>query len=310
MTLFEITPFEVPDPVVYAIPVFVVFVILEAGLIIHALKEDYNMGEALASVYTGLGIVLVSLFTKLVYINLYFLGNEIGLIGGLAPIDLSEFFSWGWHFEHWWVWLLLLFLDDLTFYWFHRLSHRIRLLWGGHVTHHSSQEYNLATALRQGWWEHLLKYIFWFPLALLGFHPFMIFIMMEFNLIYQFFMHTRFVRGFGFLGNVLNTPSHHRVHHGSQLKYLDKNYAGIFIIWDKFFGSFQKEEEEAVYGLTKNIDSKNPFFLVSHELLDMLSDVRRAQSFKDKIRYLLNAPGWSHDGEDLRTNTLRKKTKR
>jgi sterol desaturase/sphingolipid hydroxylase (fatty acid hydroxylase superfamily) len=157
----------------------------------------------------------------------------------------------GWH---WWVWILILFADDFTFYWHHRLSHEIRVLWAAHVNHHSSTTMNLATALRQSWAEQLYKYFWWLWLPVVGFPPLMILMMMSISLIYQYWVHTELIRKmpkwFEFL---FNTPSHHRVHHASNVRYLDQNHAGILIIWDRLFGTFaeERDDEKPVYGITK-----------------------------------------------------------
>jgi sterol desaturase/sphingolipid hydroxylase (fatty acid hydroxylase superfamily) len=224
---------------------------------------------------------------------------------GYSFLYQYRLFDLGWH---WWVWILILFADDFTFYWHHRLSHEIRILWAAHVQHHSSQTLNLATALRQSWTELLYKYFWWFWLPLVGFHPLMILMMMSVSLIYQFWPHTELVgklpRWYEFL---FNTPSHHRVHHASNIRYLDRNHAGILMIWDRMFGTFAEEDlkEKPIYGITTNITSLNPLVIVSHEYKNIWIDFKRARTFGDKIRYLFLPPGWSHDGTDQRAKTLR-----
>lgn len=210
--------------------------------------------------------------------------------------------------RQWWAWVLLIFLDDFAYYWFHRMNHEVRLLWAGHVTHHSAIKMNFATALRQGVGERLHKFFFWLPLPLLGFDPLMIFTMMALNLFYQFWIHTELIdrlpRPIEFM---FNTPSHHRVHHASNVRYLDCNHGGIFIIWDRFFNTFsdELEHEKPRYGLTTNISSYHPVDLVTHEYQSIWKDWRRASNWGDRWRYLLLAPGWSHDGEDKRARVLR-----
>ncbi len=255
----------------------------------------------------GAGVGVIKVFTKLLYVPLFFWLFDHRIFESLGPGNLETFFSWEWHQNHWWAWIILFFLDDFIFYWFHRSAHEVRLLWAGHVNHHSSQDYNFATAIRQGWWEDVYKYLFWLILPLLGFHPFMVFIMLELNLIYQFFMHTETVGRLGFLEYFMNTPSHHRVHHGSDIIYLDRNYAGVLIIWDRLFGSFQEELAKPNYGLTTNINTHNPLKIASHELIDLGKDVAKAPTVSDKFKYLLLGPGWSHDGEDQRAKVLQKK---
>lgn len=212
--------------------------------------------------------------------------------------------------RQWWAWLILFFLDDFSYYWFHRMNHEVRLFWAGHVAHHSSQQFNFGTAFRQGAGERLHKYIFWLWLPLLGFDALMIFLAMSVNLLYQFFVHTEIIYKFPKpIEYIFNTPSHHRVHHASNVRYLDCNHAGALIIWDRIFGTFSEEmpTEKPVYGLTKNINSYNPAYVATHEYGAIWADVRNATSWKDKLNYIFRAPGWSHDGEDLRAKTLRAK---
>ncbi len=211
--------------------------------------------------------------------------------------------------RQWWAWVFLFFMDDLSYYWFHRMNHEVRLFWAGHVSHHSSQFMNFGTALRQGAGERVHKYFFWLWIPLLGFDPLMMFVMISINLIFQFWVHTDLVdklpRPIEF---IFNTPSHHRVHHASNHRYLDRNHAGVLILWDRLFGTFAPEvdHEPVVYGLTSNISSHNPFYVATHEYGAIWQDVKRASSWSDKIKYIFNAPGWSHDGPDLRAKYLRK----
>ena len=210
--------------------------------------------------------------------------------------------------RQWWAWLVLFLLDDFTYYWFHRANHEVRILWAGHVTHHSSTYLNFGTALRQGVGERVHKFLFWLWLPLLGFDPLMIFAVISINLFYQFWVHTDLIdKCPGFIESIFNTPSHHRVHHASNIRYLDCNHGGVLIIWDRLFGTFvqQHYDDPPVYGLTKNLKTFNPLIVASHEYIAIWRDVNRARSWWDKIRYLLLAPGWSHDGTDRRARVLR-----
>jgi sterol desaturase/sphingolipid hydroxylase (fatty acid hydroxylase superfamily) len=205
---------------------------------------------------------------------------------------------------------MLFFLDDFTYYWFHRLNHEVRLFWAGHVPHHSSVKLNLGTALRQGVGERLHKFFFWMWLPLLGFDPLMMFTIISINLFYQFWVHTEMVGKLPQLIELIfNTPSHHRVHHASNIRYLDRNHAGVLIIWDRIFGTFSEEKnfEPCQYGLTENIKTYNPLKVATHEYAAIWRDVKRAQKWSDKLKYIFFAPGWSHDGEDKRAKTLRRK---
>ena len=299
-------PLNIPDPVYYFIPVFLVAIFVEMFLLAKRGLNNYNYKDTVISLLIGLGATVLNVGLKLVYISLFFFCFKFKFFDFLAPTD---FFDVKWHLEHWYIWVLLLFFDDLSFYISHKMEHEVHIFWAGHMNHHSSKVFNLASALRQGWFEYIYKYIFWVWLPFLGFHPLMIFCMIQINLIYQFFLHTELVNKLGFLEWIMNTPSHHRVHHSSEFKYVDKNYGGIFIIWDRLFGTFKKEETKPTYGLTEELPKENVLKIVTHELLTLKNDMKQTDSIKGKIKYALYAPGWKHNGEDKRNKVLRVKLK-
>ena len=184
-------------------------------------------------------------------------------------------------------------LVDFLYYWTHRLSHRVNILWAGHVVHHSSEEYNLTVALRQSALHGLFTWVFYLPLALVGVPPRMFVTAYALNLIYQFWIHTREIGKLPApVELVMNTPSHHRVHHGVNPKYQDRNYAGVFIVWDRLFGSFQPEEEEPVYGITKPLASWSPLWANVHVFADIAHGVRHAARWSDRLRVVFGHPGW------------------
>jgi len=184
---------------------------------------------------------------------------------------------------------------DFIYYWNHRFMHESRWLWAVHVAHHSSERYNFSTALRQPVADSVTIAIPYSLLALVGVRPPMIEQARALNLIYQFWIHTEAIRTIGPLERVLNTPSHHRVHHGSNRQYLDRNHGSILIVWDKLFGTFEPEDEPVVYGLTRNIDSYNPVVIGTHELVDIARDVAAADTWRDRLSYLLRGPGWAYE---------------
>src|SRR5689334_20239456 len=229
----------------------------------------------------GGGNVLINAVWKLVVIAIY-----AGLYE-LSPLRMPA--------DRWWTYVLLFFADDLAYYWFHRIHHEVRVFWASHVVHHSSQHYNLSTALRQTW-VPMTYFPFWLPLLAVGFPPWMVLLAQSWSLIYQFFLHTERVRRLPRpLEAVLNTPSHHRVHHGSNEVYLDKNYGGILIVWDRLFGTFEPEGERVRYGLTKNIDTFNPVRVAFHEYIAIWHDLRTARGW-DRARVLAKGPGWRPAG--------------
>ena len=198
--------------------------------------------------------------------------------------------------DEWWTYALLFFADDFAYYWFHRIHHEVRVFWASHVVHHSSQHYNLSTALRQTW-TPMTSLPFWAVLALLGFQPWMILTQQAISLIYQFWIHTeRIGRLPAPVELVFNTPSHHRVHHGSNELYLDRNYGGILIVWDRMFGTFQGETERVRYGLTQNLRTFRPTRVAFHEFAAIARDVRRAANWRHRLGYVFRSPGWSPDG--------------
>jgi len=217
----------------------------------------------------------------------------------------NRLFDIGWV---WWAWPLCFVLDDLAYYWAHRTGHRVRWFWASHVNHHSSQHYNLSTALRQTWTGFIaLGFIFRIPLALIGFHPALLLFVGAFNLIYQFWIHTeaigKFPRWFEY---VMNTPSHHRVHHATNPRYLDRNYAGVFIIWDRMFGTFTEEvdSEKIRYGIVRQLGTFNLLWSVFHEWVGIFQDLWSAP-WRHKLSYLVREPGWSHDGSRETSGTIR-----
>jgi sterol desaturase/sphingolipid hydroxylase (fatty acid hydroxylase superfamily) len=281
-----------------AIPFFVVFMAVELLTLRLAAHHDHH-GEAdpderdfvgyepkdtATSLSMGLGNVAITAGWKLVVIAVY-----AGLYS-LTPLRLDP--------ADWWTWVLLFFADDLAFYLYHRGHHRVRMFWATHVVHHSSQHFNLSTALRQDW-TPFTGLLFWLWLPLVGFEPWMIVLAHTWSLLFQFLLHTEAIDKLPRpIEWCFNTPSHHRVHHGSQEQYLDKNYGGILIIWDRLFGTFEPEGERVRYGLTTNIETYNPVRVATHEWADMLRDVRRAPDWRTRAGYLLHGPGWSPEPGD------------
>ncbi len=288
---------EIPDLILYAIPFFLVTLIIEIVVDVKEKANAYETKDAITSISMGLGNVFLGILSKaLVFAVFIYVYHNFRF----STIPFS-----------WWAWVLILFVDDFAYYWFHRISHESRFFWASHVVHHSSQKYNLSTALRQTWTGGFLAFVFWLPLPFLGFHPAMILAQMSISLIYQYWIHTEFIKKMPkWFEAIFNTPSHHRVHHATNPQYLDRNHAGIFIFWDKLFGSFEPELEKTRYGLVKNISSFNPLYVAFHEWIDMFSDVFLSKtSVLNKLKYLIKPPGWKHDGTGLLSDDIRKEWK-
>jgi sterol desaturase/sphingolipid hydroxylase (fatty acid hydroxylase superfamily) len=203
-------------------------------------------------------------------------------------------------------WTVLLVAQDFLFYWLHRVDHYCRLFWAVHVTHHSSEEFNLTVGFRSSVFQPLYRFIYFIPLSLVGFDPLDVMFMYAATQIFGILIHTKTVGKLGILEWIMSTPSHHRVHHASNVKYLDKNMGMVFIIWDRLFGTFAKEEEEVVYGLTSNLKTYNPVNMVFHEWKNIFNDLRKKKvSLKAKCMYVFGPPGWSHDGSTKTSKQLR-----
>ncbi len=283
--------FTMPNPVNYAVPFFLGSLLLEWWLTLREKHEQYDIPDARASILLGLGSLVFEIPGKLLGLYCY----NIVYSHRLFDIPLTI-----------WSAVLLFFIDDFSYYWFHRWEHEHRFLWAAHENHHSSQAYNLATALRQPWVAVFYKYALWSWIVWLGFPPVWVFVSQAVNLVYQYWVHTKLIGKLpAWFENIFNTASHHRVHHGSNLRYLDKNHAGVFIIWDKIFGTFEAETEPVVYGLTQNINSNNVFYISFHAYIELWNDMKNAPTLTDALRYFWNPPGWSHDGSKLTTKQLR-----
>jgi sterol desaturase/sphingolipid hydroxylase (fatty acid hydroxylase superfamily) len=204
----------------------------------------------------------------------------------LSPFDISI---------NAWTWVLALLAADFTYYWMHRIEHEHRILWANHSVHHSSEDYNLTVSMRLSIIESAIEWIFLVPMILIGFAPFQAVVALIFVAQYQTWIHTERIVKLGWLDEIFNTPSVHRVHHGSNQKYLDKNYGGVLIIWDKMFGTFQREEEKVVYGLTKNIHSNNPITINFIEYKNIWRDVKKCRTWKDRFRIIFGNLVWRPD---------------
>lgn len=206
-------------------------------------------------------------------------------------------------------WAALLVAQDFMFYWLHRVDHYCRLFWAVHVTHHSSEEFNLTVGFRSSVFQPLYRFVYFIPLSLIGFDPLDTLFMYAATQIYGILIHTKTVGKLGPLEWFLSTPSHHRVHHGSNVKYLDKNMGMVLIIWDRLFGTFQREEEEVKYGLTTNIGTYHPLKMVFHEWAAIGRDLKRGRTLRHKFMYVFGPPGWSHDGSTKTSRQLRTELK-
>jgi alkylglycerol monooxygenase len=278
--------------ITYAVPVFFLLIGVELVAAFWEHRESYRLHDSINDLSCGITEQTVGLFLK----GLLFAGY-VGTYGfatrnGINLVDVHSYSAGGK-----WAAAIVLFLGvDCAYYWFHRIAHQYNAPWAGHVVHHSSEDYNLAVALRQGTFQGVFSWVFYLPLAFVGFPPAWFAAMASFDTLYQFWIHTRAIGKLGPLEWVLNTPSHHRVHHARNPKYLDKNYAGTLIIWDRMFGTFAPEEEEPVYGLTKPLNSWNPLWANLHVWRDLFRDAWLAPRWRDKLRIWIMPQGWRPEG--------------
>jgi sterol desaturase/sphingolipid hydroxylase (fatty acid hydroxylase superfamily) len=276
---------ELFDPVSYAIPAFVALIVLEIFCKRANRPVRYQANDALASITMGIGNMITGLLLA-------------------SMVVVAAVWAYQYHLFNigytWWAWILCFVLDDFFYYVFHRTAHRCRWFWASHVIHHSSQHYNLSTAVRQTWTGNLsFSFIFHMPLFFIGFPPAMVFFCGGLNLVYQFWIHTEAIdKCPNWFEAVFNTPSHHRVHHAINPRYLDSNYAGVFIIWDKMFGTFIAESaaDPCRYGLVQNINSYNPLRIATHEWVGMGRDLLKSRSIRQATGHVFGPPGWSIDG--------------
>ncbi|OKH99751.1 C-5 sterol desaturase [Streptomyces sp. CB02923] len=269
------------DPVIYALPVVALIIAVEF-IAIRLDRDDrrrFDARDTRANVLTGLGALAVSSVLRTAALVFY-----AWLYAYVAPFRLPA--------DAWYTWVVLFFGVDLTIYVYHRMTHRVRMLWAGHQVHHSSQYLNVSVALRRKWAQWFEK-LMWLPLPLLGVPPVLVFTMHSVHLLYGLFAHTEKIGKLPkFIEAVFVTPSHHRVHHGSDPEYLDKNYGSILIVWDRMFGTFQPELHRPTYGLTQQIDTHGIWQIQWHEFSRMLRDIRLARTWRDRAGYVFGPPGW------------------
>jgi sterol desaturase/sphingolipid hydroxylase (fatty acid hydroxylase superfamily) len=260
-------------------PAFFVLIAVELFFAHRRGLPYYRLNDAINDVSTGILMQLTQLVGKGLLLAGYFAIYENLRFADLPAAQPV-------------TWVACFLAVDCTYYWFHRLSHEINFLWAAHVVHHQSEDYNLAVALRQSTLQPVFASFFYWPLALVGFPPLVFLVCASFNTIYQFWLHTQAIRTLGPLEAVLVTPSHHRVHHGRNPIYLDRNHGGTFIIWDRLFGTFEREGEEVVYGITKPLESWNPVWANLHYWVDLFRTARATRRPIDKLRTFTRPPGW------------------
>jgi sterol desaturase/sphingolipid hydroxylase (fatty acid hydroxylase superfamily) len=289
------------NPLIYGVPCFIALIILE--LIYSKTHGDdhlYNWKDLFASGAMGIGAALIGPIFKVIFaIALFEVTYEfLNPINDGIRTNILGYESFGYA---WYVWLLCMFADDFTYYCFHRANHEIRLFWAAHIVHHSSDNFNLGTAVRNGWFTIFYKPFFYLWMPAIGFPPEMVLICIGIEIMWQFQLHSVYIPKMGFLEKIFNTHTMHQVHHSQDVEYLDKNHGGILNIFDKIFGTWKElnDGKTIKYGVIHPPNSYNPMVILTHEYKDIWKDVKKSKKISHAFMYVFGPPGWSHDGSTL-----------
>ncbi|HEY4327116.1 MAG TPA: sterol desaturase family protein [Mucilaginibacter sp.] len=281
------------EDIYYILPALITIITLE---VIEMIRENHfgaGKKSLFASVCIGSVAIAIASLVKGVVLYIYVWIYQFRLF--TLPADI------------WWAWVICFFADDISYYWFHRCSHQIRFLWASHIVHHSAQTFTLSTALRLPWTSNITgTFLFWAWMPLVGLSPVMIVTMKSLSAIYQFWLHTEKIKKLPkWFEAMFNTPSHHAIHHSSLVNHLDKNHGGTLMICDRLFGTFLNKTQKPVYGLTKNINSNNPFVIIFYEWANLFKDLKKSKTFIDCLNFIFNSPGWTNNGNSKTTRILR-----
>lgn len=276
------------DYILLAIPVFFLLIGIEYAVTRFIMRWPvYRLNDSINDL--SMGIVDQAggaLLKTIVFAGYLYVWDNWRLVGDMGATRMWDAGA------PWWVWAACLLFQDMMYYWAHRASHRVNLGWATHIAHHQSEEFNLSVALRQGVFQGLFFWVFYLPLALVGFPPAIFAAVVQVSALYQFWIHTRVIGKLGPFEWVLNTPSHHRVHHGCDVKYIDKNHGGTLIIWDRLFGTFQGEEEEPQYGIVTPLKSWNPLWGQVHYFVKLAQAAWETRDWRDRVRLWFKPPEW------------------
>ncbi|SNR75208.1 Sterol desaturase/sphingolipid hydroxylase, fatty acid hydroxylase superfamily [Lutibacter agarilyticus] len=285
------------NPLVYGVPCFLALILLEYSYSkSHHNKKLYNLKDLGASLFMGVGSAIIAPLIKtisaiVIFNVVYELFNPE--IGGIRTNIMGwESFGYAWY-----IWIACQLLDDFTYYWFHRQNHMVRFLWAAHIVHHSSNKYNLGTAVRNGWFTLFYKPLFYMWLPAIGFPPAMVIVCLGIESLWQFQLHTQYISKMGFVEQLFNTHTMHQVHHAKNIAYLDKNHGGFLNIFDRIFGTWKQLDEtiDIEYGVTHAPNSYNPWIILTHEYKDIWLDTKKSKNWYHKFMYTFGPPGWSHD---------------
>lgn len=299
---------EFTNPLVYGVPAFLGLILLELTYSkTHHNKNLYNWKDLISSLSMGIGSAVIAALIKTISIIVIFnfvyeLFNPM-VEGVRTNIMGYESFGYAWY-----LWVICMLLDDFTYYWFHRQNHMVRFFWAAHIVHHSSDNFNLGTAVRNGWFTILYKPFFYMWIVIIGFPPEMLVVCMGIEALWQFQLHTKYIPKMGILENFLNTHTMHQVHHAKNLEYMDKNHGGFLNVFDRIFGTW-KELDTSIdieYGVSTPPNSYNLWIILTHEYKNIWADTKKTKNWKHKFMYIFGPPGWSHDGSTQTVKEMQK----
>ena len=296
------------NPLVYGVPCFLAFIALELTYSkVFDDKKLYKWKDLVASVSLGIGSVILGALLKTVsFIVVFTFAYE--LFNPLVDGVRTNIMGWESFGYAWYVWIICMLLDDFTYYWFHRQNHMVRFLWAAHIVHHSSDNFNLGTAVRNGWFTLFYKPFFYVWIVIIGFPPEMLVVCLGIEALWQFQLHTQYIKKLGFIEKFVNTHTMHQVHHACNLEYMDKNHGGFLNAFDKIFGTWKELDDdiEIQYGVTSPPNSYNLYTILMHEYQNIWQDMKKSKNWYHKFMYAFGPPGWSHDGSTLTIKQIRK----
>ncbi len=269
-------------------------------------KQLYKWKDFISSLSLGIGSAILGALIKIVSIIVVF-NFAYDLFNPIVEGVRTNIMGWESFGYSWYIWLICMFLDDYTYYWFHRQNHMVRLLWAAHIVHHSSDNFNLGTAVRNGWFTILYKPLFYVWIVIIGFPPEMLFVCLGIEALWQFQLHTKYIKNLGIMEKFLNTHTMHQVHHARNIEYMDKNHGGILNIFDRIFGTW-KELDNSVdikFGVSKPPKSFNLVVILTHEYKNIWEDTLKSKNWYHKFMYIFGPPGWSHDGSTFTIKQIR-----
>lgn len=295
------------NPLVYGVPCFLALILLELTYSKHSERKSlYNYKDLFSSLTLGVGSAVVAALIKtisaiVIFAWIYEVFNPV--VDGVR----MNIFGWQSFSYAWYVWIFCQLADDFSYYWFHRQNHMVRFFWAAHIVHHSSDNFNLGTAVRNGWFTIIYKPLFYLWMPAIGFPPEMVIVCLGIESLWQFQLHSQYVPKLGFIEKVMNTHTMHQVHHAKNIEYMDKNHGGFLNIFDKMFGTWQPLDEniEVAFGVTSPPDSYNPLVILTHEYSNIWADMKKSKNWRHKFMYAFGPPGWSHDGSTKTIKQIR-----